>query len=396
MRSVVRGGLLDRSPEEIESSKFAKEYVLEAVEPGAPKADPRFNGMTRKTWRLAMVGEVVELEAVFAADGHAEIVTLWLDRRWLNNRDELALAITLYGRFLRDAVGELPAADQKPFASMVAVPYDAIKSFHGFFASFPSTPRDGAGAMTDVFLGRRVDATLVIRNRGATVYARNDPSGRMCVGIATQSSALAFGSLLFAPPQRFTKREGQGVAGWRTVELEATPFGRRYGIDLDRAAPPKGRIARRYYGSTKIPRSLKLELLLEPTRGIAGVLLRIEQEWMEQSERNFFAGLELLSAFIAEGVGDTPDAPTRVEIGDFLSSGPEDADLFKVMLRELPFVAKGKLGAGLAVFVGEAAEGHASLEEGRVRVTLRENDDGWLDCLFVLEELREAVAESVR
>ncbi len=393
MRNAARGGLLDHTPTEIEASDFAREYPLDPVEPGPPAPDARFRGLARKVWRLRLAPELVELEALFHADGHAEVVSLWIDRRWLANRAELPAAVGVYGAFVAAMLGALPPADVRPVGDLLAVPYEMIKPFEGLLRRLPATPRDGAGAFTEVFLGKRLEATQVIRSRGATLLARNDDIGRMCVGIAAQSAALEFGALLFAAPLRFSRREGTaaGVAGFRTQELEVTPFGKRFGLDLDRAAPPVGRIARRYFSVGRVGRGAKVELLIEPTRGVAGVILRLDQEWMEQSDRNFFAGLGVLAAFVLEGVGDSPDAPTRVEIGDFLACGADDADLLAVLHKELPFVQKGKMGAGTAVFVGESSRGEGSLDGGRVTVVMRETDDGWLDCLFYLTELREHI-----
>jgi len=393
MRNAARGGLLDHTPSEIEASTFAREYPLDALDPGPPTPDARFAGLSRKVWRLRLAPEILELEALFHADGHAEVVSLWIDRRWLANRAELPQAIGVYGAFLESMIGTLPAADVRPVGDLLSVPYEMVKSFDSLLRRLPSTPRDGSGAFTEVFLGKRLESTQVVRARGATLLARNDDSGRMCVGIAAQSAALEFGSLLFAAPLRFRGREGTaaGVAGFRTQELEATPFGKRFGLDLDRAAPPVGRIARRYFSVGRVGRGAKVELLIEPTRGVAGVVLRLDQEWMEQSDRNFFAGLAVLAGFVLEGVGDSPDAPTRVEIGDFLACGPDDGDLLAVLQKEMSFVQRGKQGAGTAVFVGETSRGEASLDGGRVSVVIRETDDGWLDCLFYLTELREHI-----
>ena len=396
MRNPAGGGLLDHTAAELEASAFAKAYPLDPVDAGEPKPDARFRGLGRKEWRLRLAPELVQLEALFGPDGHAEVVSLWMDRRWLANRAELSAAVDVYAAFVVDMLGALPSADVRPVGDLLAVPYEMIKLFDGLLKRLPSTPRDGAGAFTEVLLGRRLEATQVVRMRGATLLARNDDSGRMCVGIAAQSAALEFGALLFAAPLRFGKREGvgAGVAGFRTQELEATPFGKRFGLDLDRAAPPVGRIARRYFSVGRAGRGARIVLMLEPTRGVAGVLLRLDQEWMEQSDRNFFAGLEVLAGFVAEGAGDSPDAPTRVEIGDFFACSDDDADLLAVLQKELPFVQKGKMGAGTAVFVGEASRGDASLDGGRVGMRMVETEDGWLDCLFYLTELEEHVVSA--
>ena len=214
---------------------------------------------------------------------------------------------------------------------------------------------------------------------------------RLFVAISSQRASFDLNALLFNAPVAFSKGDRGGVAGFKTPDLDATPFGRRWGVELDRAAPPKGRIARRYYGLSRVPRTVKVEVLSEPTRGLAGVWLRIDQDWIQQSDTNFFAALELLSTFIAEGIGDAPDARTRVEIADLLACGPEDDDLYKVIRVALPFVERGRLGPGTAVFVGEAESAVTFLDEGRVAVVLHEGEEGWLECLFHLCEFHDAI-----
>ena len=124
---------------------------------------------------------------------------------------------------------------------------------------------------------------------------------------------------------------------------------------------------------------------------MVGVVLKIDPEWIESSETNYFAALELLGGFVAEGLGDAPDARSRVEIGDLFSCAPGDDELFEAIKKELPFVLKGKNGAATAVFLGEADEAEGSLDEGSVLVRLREGSDGWMECAFLLTEFLDAI-----
>ena len=73
--------------------------------------------------------------------------------------------------------------------------------------------------------------------------------------------------------------------------------------------------------------------------------------------------------------------------------GPDDEDLYKVIARALPFVERGRCGAGTSVFTGESQRAAVFLDEGRVAVVLHDNEDGWLDCMFHLCEFHEIIGE---
>ena len=391
MRPTPRGNLLDRTPSEIEASTFAKTYALARVD-GDDASDPRLRGMKRVAWKAQLLGDAAELEALCGEDGHSEVVNLWIDRRALQDRTLAAGAMTAYARFLADAAGEATADDRRSLGNALAVSYDQTRTFGALLEALPWVPRDGAGAATEVFLGKRMEASAAFVKKTATLVVRNEEGGRrLHVGVATQRAVFDLGQLLFSPPVGFLKGDRTGVAGWKTQEIDGTPFGRRFSLELDRSGKPVGRIARRYFGFARIARTAKLELLIEPTRGMVGVVLKVDPEWIESSETSYFAALELITAFVAEGLGDAPDARSRVEIGDLFSCAPGDDELFAAIKKELPFVLKGKNGAATAVFLGEADAAEGSLDEGSVLVRLREGADGWLECAFLLAEFLEAI-----
>ncbi len=392
MRPNARGLLLDRTASEIEASPFARTYSFVRVTGGDDAADPRLRGMKRVAWRSQILGDAAEVEALFDEDDHSEVVSLWIDRRALQDRTLAAGAMTAYARFIADAAGEATADDRKSLGNILAVSYDQTRTFAAVLEALPWVPRDGAGGATEVFLGRRMEATATFAKKGATVVVRNEEGGRrLHVGVATQRAVFDLGQLLFSAPVGFVKGDRTGVAGWKTPELDATPFGRRFSLELDRTGKPVGRIAKRYFGFARIARTAKLELLIEPTRGMVAVVLKIDPDWVESSDTNYFAALELLTAFVAEGLGDTPDARSKIEIGDLFSCAPGDDDLFNAIKKELPFVLKGKNGAATAVFLGEAERAEGTLDEGQVTVRLMEGADGWLECAFFLVEFAEAV-----
>ena len=392
MRPNPRGSLLDRTPSEIEGSVFAKTYALARVSGGDDAADPRLRGMKRVAWKAQLLGDAAELEALLGDDGHAEVVSLWIDRRALQDRTLATGAMQAYARFLADAAGDASPEDQKSLGNVLAVSYDQTRTFGAVLEALAWVPRDGAGGATEVFLGKRMEASASFAKKTATLVVRNEEGGRrLHVGVATQRAVFDLGQLLFSPPVGFAKGDRAGVAGWKTPEIETTPFGRRFSVELDRSGKPVGRIARRYFGFARIARTAKLELLIEPTRGMVGVVLKVDPDWIESSDVSYFAALELLTAFVAEGLGDAPDARSRVEIGDLFSCAPGDDDLFNAIKNELPFVLKGKNGAATAVFLGEEDRAEASLDEGQVLVRLMEGSDGWLECAFLLTEYLEAI-----
>lgn len=391
MRPNPRGLLLDRTASEIEASPFARTYALARVA-GDDASDPRLRGMQRVAWRAQLLGDAAELEALLGEDGHAEVVNLWIDRRALQDRTLAVGAMQAYARFVADAAGEGTPEDRRSLGNALAVAYDQTRTFGALLEALPWVPRDGAGAATEVFLGKRMEASATFAKKTATLVVRNEEGGRrLHVGAATQRAVFDLGQLLFSAPVGFAKGDRTGVAGWKTQEIDATPFGRRFSLELDRSGKPVGRIARRHFGFPRIARTAKLELLVEPTRGMVGVVLKIDPDWIESSETHYFAGLELLTAFVAEGLGDAPDARSRVEIGDLFSCAPGDDDLFNAIKKELPFVLKGTNGAATAVFLGEAERAEASLDEGQVLVRLLEGADGWLQCGFLLTEYLEAI-----
>ncbi|MDB4929488.1 MAG: hypothetical protein JWM10_1972 [Myxococcaceae bacterium] len=392
MRPNPRGNLLDRTPSEIEASAFAKTYALARVTGGDDAADPRLRGMKRAAWKAQLLGDAAELEALFGDDDHAEVVSLWIDRRALQDRTLATGAMQAYARFLADAAGDAGPDDQRSLGNALAVSYDQTRTFAAVLEALPWVPRDGAGAATEVFLGKRMEASATFAKKNATLVVRNEEGGRrLHVGVATQRAVFDLGQLLFSAPIGFAKGDRTGVAGWKTQEIDATPFGRRFSLELDRSGKPVGRIARRHFGFARIARTAKLELLIEPTRGMVGVVLKVDPDWIESSETNYFAALELLTAFVAEGLGDAPDARSRVEIGDLFSCAPGDDELFNAIKKELPFVLKGKNGAATAVFLGEEDRAEASLDEGMVLVRMMEGADGWLECAFLLTEFLEDI-----
>jgi len=391
MRPNARGNLLDRTASEIEASTFARTYALSRVT-GDDASDPRLRGMKRVAWKAQLLGDAAELEALFGDDEHADVVNLWIDRRALQDRTLAAGAMQAYARFLADAAGSPSADDQRSLGNALAVSYDQTRTFGAVLEVLPWVPRDGAGAATEVFLGKRMEATATFAKKTATLVVRNEEGGRrLHIGVATQRAVFDLGQLLFSAPVGFAKGDRTGVAGWKTQEIETTPFGRRFSLELDRSGKPVGRIARRHFGFARIARTAKVELLIEPTRGMVGVVLKVDPDWIESSENNYFAALELLTAFVAEGLGDAPDARSRVEIGDLFSCAPGDDDLFNAIKKELPFILKGKNGAATAVFLGEEDRAEASLDEGQVMVRLMEGADGWLECAFLLTEYLEAI-----
>jgi hypothetical protein len=388
MSTEARGNLLDHTPAEVEASEFARAHAFECVDKGDGPRDPKLQGLVRRVYQSKIMAGL-ELELLVSDKGRVEVAGAWFDRRALGDRTNMSSAVAAYAAFLADAMGKVGARDHDALGNLLAVSYELVKAgtFQPVLERFPFLPRDGVGAATEVFLGRREEAAQPVMSRAATLVVRNDmKTGRLFVGVATQAAAFDLSAMLFTQVT-FRKGDRGGVVGWKTPEIETTPFGRRYGLDLDRAAPPVGRIARRYYGLERIPRSAHVELLVEPTKGMAGVLLRIEQSWIEQSDRNYFAALEVIAAFVAEGLGDVPDARSKMEVAHMFSCSKNDEDLFKVLHASLPFVLKGETGDGTAVFLGEEESAVAWLDEGRCGIVLHENADGWLECLFYLTEL---------
>ncbi|MFO0651592.1 MAG: hypothetical protein U0326_35550 [Polyangiales bacterium] len=391
MSTEARGNLLDHTPAEVEAGEFARAHAFDCVDKGDGPRDAKLQGLVRRLYQSKIVAGL-ELELLVSEKGRVEVAGVWFDRRLLGDRTQMTGAVTAYAAFLGDAMGKVAARDHDALGNLLAVSYELVKAgtFQPVLDRFPFLPHDGVGAATEVFLGRREEAAQPVMDRAATLVVRNDKGGRLFVGIATQAAAFDLSAMLFTQVT-FRKGDRSGVVGWKTPELETTPFGRRYGLDLDRAAPPVGRIARRYFGMERIPRSAHVELLVEPTKGMAGVLLRIEQSWIEQSDRNYFAALEVIAAFVAEGIGDIPDARTKMEVAHMFSCSKDDEDLFKVLHASLPFVLKGDTGDGTAVFLGEEESAVAWLDEGRCGLVVHENADGWLDCLFYLTELADEI-----
>ena len=389
MSTDPRGHLLDHTPAEVEATEFARAHAFECVDKGDGPPDPKLQGLARRMYRSQLVTGL-ELELLVSDKGRVEVAGVWFDRRTLGDRATAGSAVSAYAAFLAEAMGKVNPRDHEALGNLLAVSYEIVKqgTFQAVLERFPFLPRDGVGAATEVFLGRREEAAQPVMNRGATLVVRNDRSGRLFVGIATQAAAFDLSAMLFTQ-LAFRKGDRGGIVGWKTPEIDETPFGRRYGLELDRAAPPVGRIAKRYYGFERIPRSARVELMMEPTRGMAAVLLRIEQAWIEQADRNFFAALEVIAAFVAEGLGDVPDARTKMEVAHLFSCSKDDEDLFKVVHASLPFVLKGKMGDGIAVFVGEEECTVTWLDEGRCAIVLNDNEDGWLDCMFYLTEFAD-------
>ena len=389
MSTDPRGHLLDHTPAEVEATEFARAHAFECVDRGDGPPDPKLQGLARRMYRSQLVTGL-ELELLVSDKGRVEVAGVWFDRRTLGDRATAGSAVSAYAAFLAEAMGKVNPRDHEALGNLLAVSYEIVKqgTFQAVLERFPFLPRDGVGAATEVFLGRREEAAQPVMNRGATLVVRNDRSGRLFVGIATQAAAFDLSAMLFTQ-LAFRKGDRGGIVGWKTPEIDETPFGRRYGLELDRAAPPVGRIAKRYYGFERIPRSARVELMMEPTRGMAAVLLRIEQAWIEQADRNFFAALEVIAAFVAEGLGDVPDARTKMEVAHLFSCSKDDEDLFKVVHASLPFVLKGKMGDGIAVFVGEEECTVTWLDEGRCAIVLNDNEDGWLDCMFYLTEFAD-------
>jgi hypothetical protein len=389
MSTDPRGHLLDHTPAEVEATEFARAHAFECVDKGDGPPDPKLQGLARRMYRSQLVTGL-ELELLVSDKGRVEVAGVWFDRRTLGDRATAGSAVSAYAAFLAEAMGKVNPRDHEALGNLLAVSYEIVKqgTFQAVLERFPFLPRDGVGAATEVFLGRREEAAQPVMNRGATLVVRNDRSGRLFVGIATQAAAFDLSAMLFTQ-LAFRKGDRGGIVGWKTPEIDETPFGRRYGLELDRAAPPVGRIAKRYYGFERIPRSARVELMMEPTRGMAAVMLRIEQAWIEQADRNFFAALEVIAAFVAEGLGDVPDARTKMEVAHLFSCSKDDEDLFKVVHASLPFVLKGETGDGIAVFVGEEECTVTWLDEGRCAIVLNDNEDGWLDCMFYLTEFAD-------
>lgn len=388
-----RGQFLERTAVEVESLLFVKEQVLTLLDAGEGAADPKLRGHRRRTYAAKLYGNHVEFELLLDAASKVVVAALWFSRQWLQDRANVPSALTLIGRFLRDALGEVSPADTESVGNLLAVSFEIQRNFEPLLQELPFVPRDGVGAATEVFLGRRLEASAQVFGRMGSVIYRNDETGRLFVGLATQKAVFELGTMLFHAPLSFARGDRAGIAGWKTPEIEATPFGRRFHVEHDRSAPPQGRIARRYFGFQRIARAARVEMLMEPTRGMAGVLLRIDQDWIETSDTNYFVALELIAAFVAEGIGDTPDARTRVEIGDLFSCAASDGDIFAALVKELPFIQKGKTGGATAVFLGESERAVGYLDEGRVAVVAYENPDGWFDVMFHLTEFAEAIGE---
>lgn len=391
MSTEARGNLLDHTPAAIEAGAFARAHALECVERGDGDPDPKLQGLRRRLYRARLL-QGVEVELLLNDKGTTEVAGLWFDRRVLADRALAGSSIQAYAAFLAEAMGKVAPRDHEALGNLFAVSYEMVRqgTFKAVYDVFPFLPKDGVGAATEVFLGRREEASQPVMSRAATLVVRNDKSGRLFVGVATQSAAFDLSAMLFTQ-MAFRKGDRGGIVGWKTLEVETTPFGRRYGLELDRAAPPQGRIARRHYGFARIPRAVRLEVLLEPTRGFVGVMLRVEQGWIEESDRNYFAALELLAAFVAEGLGDVPDARTKMEVAHLFSCSKDDEDLFKVIHASLPFVLKGETGAGTAVFLGEDESAVAWLDEGRCGLVVHDDAEGWIDCLFYLADAAEAI-----
>jgi len=391
MSTDARGHLLDHTPAEIEAGAFARAHALECVEKGDGAPDPKLQGLRRRLYRARLL-QGAELELLLNDKGTTEVAGLWFDRRVLADKALVGSSVQGYASFLAEAMGKVSRRDHETLGNLLAVSYEMVRegTFRAVYDVFPFLPKDGVGAATEVFLGRREEASQPVMSRGATLVVRNDKSGRLFVGIATQSAAFDLSAMLFTQ-MAFRKGDRGGIVGWKTVEVETTPFGRRYGIELDRAAPPQGRIARRYYGFARIPRAARLEVLMEPARGFVGVLLRIEQGWIEESDRNYFAALELLASFVAEGLGDIPDARTKMEVAHLFSCSKDDEDLFKIIHASLPFVLKGETGGATAVFLGEDESAVAWLDEGRCGLVVHDDAEGWIDCIFYLADAAEAI-----
>lgn len=391
MSTEGRGRLLDRSAEQVEATEFARKHALECVERGDGPPDPRLQGLRRRVYRVQLV-QGVQLELLLNAKGSTEVAGLWIESAVLRDRSRAPSAIAAYAAFLADAMGTVSPSDHGALSNLLAVSYELAKAgtFAPVLERFTFLPRDGVGAATEVLLGRREEATAHVMNRGATLVVRADSSGRLFVGIATQAAAFDLSAMLFKQVA-FRKGDRGGVVGWKTLEVETTPFGRRYGLELDRAAPPQGHIARRYFGFARIPRAARVEVLTEATRGMVGVLLRIEQDWIEQTDRNYFAALEVLTSFVSEGLGEHPDARSKMEVAHLFSCTKDDEDLFKVIHASLPFVLKGETGAGTAVFLGEEERAHVWLDEGRCGLVIHESPEGTIDCLFYVAESAEAI-----
>ncbi|MEZ4407910.1 MAG: hypothetical protein R3A52_15760 [Polyangiales bacterium] len=388
MTEAARGRLLDQTASGIEASEFARESLPAVRDPARP--DPRWVNLARQTW-LLRVAQGVELEALFSDEGLAEVVSLAIPRGLLQDKGALAPAVALWARFLASALGELPAADKKPVGDLLAVNYDMTRTFEPLCALLPFIPKDGSGAATEVFLGRRMEASSPFASKQATLIVRNDERGRLLTSVATQKAVFDLGSLLFQAPVRFAGGERGALLGWLAPDVEATPFGRRFGLDLDRTSPPKGRIARRYFGFTRFPRSAKVEVLTSPTRGIAGVWLKVDQGWVEESDTNFFAALELVAAFLSGCLGDPPEPAAREQVAGFFACDCDDDDLFAVLKRELPGARKGDMGEGLSVFLGDEERASVLLDDGKVALVLNENDDGWLDVLLHRVEMGDDI-----
>ncbi|MBI5513413.1 MAG: hypothetical protein HY909_06560 [Deltaproteobacteria bacterium] len=380
--STPRGRILDSSVDAAEAHPFLHAWDLKRVQ--EDREDARLRGLHRHTYRSSKLPEL-EFE-LLTSKGTIEVAACWVDRRLLQAQARAPLGIRLYVSFLVEALGELSARDQGPVGNLLAVSYEHFQAFDALMKAFPFVPRDGVGAANEVLLGRRVEASASFALNTATLVVRNDPSGRLYLGVATHNAAFDLGSILFSPPVRY-KGDRSGVAGWKTPDLEETSFGQRFGAELDRAAAPEGRIARRYYSLARIPSTVKVQVLTEPTRGLAGVLLRVEMAWLEAGDASYFKGLDLLAAFIAEGVGPKPDIELRNAVGGFLGVSKDDEDLLEVLRRSLPFVRVGQTGDAIAVFLGESPRAELVFDGHRVGLVVAEADDEWLECLFFHKDM---------
>jgi pimeloyl-ACP methyl ester carboxylesterase len=163
------------------------------VDKGA-EPDPRLRNLRRRIYRSRLAAQM-EFEALVNDQGRVEVAGVWIDRRWINDKAQLPMAITAWARFLEDALGTLSLKES--VGNALAVSYEITTTFRALLGVFPFVPRDGVGAATEVFLGRRMDANATVMNRGATVVFRNDQSGRFYTGIALQGTYFELGALLF-------------------------------------------------------------------------------------------------------------------------------------------------------------------------------------------------------
>lgn len=390
MTNPRRGHWLTLSAENIEASGFAQKHLARVIDPAKP--DPRWVNLVRQTWVLETVPGC-ELEAIFSDSGEAEVVSLAIPRAVLRELSTAGRVVTLWAEFLAEALGALSPSEQNTLGSLLAVNHDVLRVFEPLTARLGFVPRDGAGGAIEVFLGRRVEATARFATGQATLIVRNDERARLLTLVATQRAVFDLGSLLTQAPVRFAGGEHGSLLGWLAAEVESTAFGRRFGLDFDRMSPPKGRIARRFFSFSRLARTAKIEVLTSPGRGIAAVWLKIDQRWVEESETNFFAALELVGAFLAGCVGDPPDPRALDTVAGFFSCGEDDGDLFAVLKRELPGARQGECGRGLAVFLGESECESVTLDEGNVGLMVHEGGDGWLDVVLYRSDKAQDIGE---